>query len=51
VIFNKCNQLDHGWRHFPNNTGATTKGNTAKVRMVQIDGVLSMANDTLKEQI
>jgi hypothetical protein len=51
VVCNKCNQLGHGWRRCPKNPGATTDGNTAKVRTVQVDGVSSMADDTLKEQI
>jgi hypothetical protein len=51
VVCNKCNQLGHGWRRCPKNPGAATNGNTAKVRTVQVDGVLSMADDALKEQI
>jgi hypothetical protein len=51
VVCNKCNQLGHGWRRCPKNPGAATDGNTAKVRMVQVNGVLSMADDVLKEQI
>jgi hypothetical protein len=51
VVCNKCNQLGHGWRRCPKNPGAATDGNTAKVRMVQDDGVSSMADDALKEQI
>jgi hypothetical protein len=51
VVCNKCNQLSHGWRRCPKNPGAATDGNLAKVRTVQVDGILSMADDTLKEQI
>jgi hypothetical protein len=51
VVCNKCNQLGHGWCRCPKNPGAATNGNTAKVRMVQVNGVLSMADDALKEQI
>jgi hypothetical protein len=51
VVCNKCNQLGHGWRRCPKNPGATTDGNTAKVRTVQVDSFLSMADDALKEQI
>jgi hypothetical protein len=51
VVCNKCNQLGHGWRRCPKNPGAATDGNTAKVRTVQVDGVSSMADDALKEQI
>jgi hypothetical protein len=51
VVCNKCNQLGHRWRRCPKNLGAATDGNTAKVRMVQVNGVLSMADDALKEQI
>jgi hypothetical protein len=51
VVCNKCNQLGHGWRHCPKNLGTATDGNSAKVRMVQVNGVLSKADDVLKEQI
>jgi hypothetical protein len=51
VVCNKCNQLGHGWRRCPQNSGTATDGNTAKVRTVQVDGVLSLADDALKEQI
>jgi hypothetical protein len=51
VVCNKCNQLGHGWRRCPKNSGTATDGNTAKVRTVQDDGVSSMADDALKEQI
>jgi hypothetical protein len=51
VVCNKCNQLGHGWRRCPKNPGAATDGNAAKVRTVQVDGVLGMADDALKEQI
>jgi hypothetical protein len=51
VVCNKCNQLGHGWRRCPKNPGAATDGNTAKVRTVQVNGVLSLADDALKEQI
>jgi hypothetical protein len=51
VVCNKCNQLGHGWRRCPKNPGAATNGNLAKVRTVQVNGVLSMADDALKEQI
>jgi hypothetical protein len=51
VVCNKCNQLGHGWRYCPKNSGAATNGNTAKVRTVQVDSVLSMTDDAFKEQI
>jgi hypothetical protein len=51
VICNKCNQLGHGWCHCPKNPGATTNSNTAKVKTVQVDGVLGMVDDAFKEQI
>jgi hypothetical protein len=51
VVCNKCNQLGHGWRRCLKNPGAATDGNTAKVRTVQVNGILSMADDALKEQI
>jgi hypothetical protein len=51
VVCNKCNQLGHGWRRCPKNQGAATNGNMAKVRTVQVNGVLSLADDALKEQI
>jgi hypothetical protein len=51
VVCNKCNQLSHGWRCCPKNPGAATNGNLAKVRTVQVNGVLSMVDNTLKEQI
>jgi hypothetical protein len=51
VVCNKWNQLGHGWRCCPKNPGAATYSNTAKVRTVQTDGVLGMADDALKEQI
>jgi hypothetical protein len=51
VVCNKCNQLGHRWRRCPKNRGVATNGNTAKVRIVQVNSVLSMADDALKEQI
>jgi hypothetical protein len=51
VVCNKCNQLGHGWRRCPKTPGVATNSNTAKVRTVQVNSVLSMADDTLKEQI
>jgi hypothetical protein len=51
VVCNKCNQPGHGWRRCPKNPGAATDSNTVKVRTVQVDGVLSLADDALKEQI
>jgi hypothetical protein len=51
VVCNKCNQLGHGWCCCLKNPGATTNGNTVKVRTVQVNSVLSMADNTLKEQI
>jgi hypothetical protein len=51
VVCNKCNQLGHGWRRCPKNPGTATDGNTAKIRTVQVNGVSSMADDALKEQI
>jgi hypothetical protein len=51
VVCNKCNQLGHGWHRCPKNLGAATDSSTAKVRMVQVNSVLNLADDTLKEQI
>jgi hypothetical protein len=51
VVCNKCNQLGHGWRRCPKTPGAATDGNATKVRTVQVDGVSSLADDALKEQI
>jgi hypothetical protein len=49
-VCNKCNQLGHGGRRCHKNQGTATNGNTAKVRTVQVDGVLSMVDNALKGQ-
>jgi hypothetical protein len=51
VVCNKCNQLGHRWRRCPKNPGMTTDSNMAKVRTVQVDSILSIMDDALKEQI
>jgi hypothetical protein len=51
VICNKCNQLSHKRCCCPKNPGTATNDNTAKVRAVQVDNILSMVDNALKEQI